>query len=71
MPLFEYRCKTCSKLFEAYKRPSEVEVGETCPDCGSKAVKVEISRVGATGSGGASASKTAQCGGGSHRSPFS
>lgn len=69
MPLFEYRCSTCSKLFESYKRPSEVEKSETCPDCGGKAVKVEISLVGAAGSGGA-ASKPPQCGGGSHRSPF-
>ena len=70
MPLFEYRCKTCSKLFEAYKRPSEVETAERCPDCGGKSVKVEISRVGSAGSGGDSASKPASCGGGADRSPF-
>ena len=70
MPLFEYRCKTCSKLFESYKKPSEVEKGETCPECGGKAVKVEISLVGAGGSGGSCDSKNTQCGSGSRRSPF-
>jgi putative FmdB family regulatory protein len=70
MPLFEYRCKTCSKLFESYKRPSEIEKEETCPDCGGKAVKVEISLTGAAGSGGSCGSNAAQCGSGSRRSPF-
>jgi putative FmdB family regulatory protein len=71
MPLFEYRCKTCSKLFEAYKRPSDVEKGETCPECGGKSAKVEISLVGSAGSGGDPGSKNSQCGSGSRRSPFS
>lgn len=70
MPLFEYRCSDCSIVFEAYKRPSDVEAEEKCPSCGAASEKVEISLVGAAGSGGSAAGKPAACGGGSGRFPF-
>ncbi len=69
MPLFEYQCTKCHKLFESYKRPSEDAAVETCPSCKSPAAKVQISLVGSAGSGGASASSAKSCGTG--RSPFS
>jgi putative FmdB family regulatory protein len=70
MPLFEYECKRCRRVFEAYKRPSEDASAEKCPACDRPAPKVEISKVGASASGGASGAGSASCGGGTGRSPF-
>ncbi len=71
MPLYEYKCGSCARVFEAYKRLSDDASGERCPDCGGKAAKVSISVFGArTGASGAPGGGTS-CGGGSRRSPFS
>ena len=70
MPLYEYRCESCRKVFEAYKRLSD-DVKEACPECGEKSSRVGISlfRAGEKGSG--SSTSGSSCGGGSRRSPFS
>ncbi len=69
MPLYEYRCGSCSRVFEAYKRLSDDASAERCPACGEKAVKLGVSLVGAR-TGGSGAPGGARCGGGSRRSPF-
>ena len=70
MPLYEYRCESCRKVFEAYKRLSD-EAKEACPACGGSSSRLAISLFGARGSGSASGSGGSSCGGGSRRSPFS
>ncbi len=69
MPLYEYRCESCRRVFEAYKRLSD-EAEEACPSCGERSSRVGISlfRAG-SGSSGSSPGGTS-CGSGSRRSPF-
>ncbi len=71
MPLYEYKCGSCSRVFEAYKRPSDDAFAERCPACGKEAARAGISlcsaKTGGTGAPGGSTS----CGGGTRRSPFS
>lgn len=69
MPLYEYRCQSCQRVFESYRRLSEEKGEEACPVCGGRAPKVGISLFRAfgrapEGPGGGS------CGGGSRRMPF-
>jgi putative FmdB family regulatory protein len=68
MPLYEYRCESCHKVFEAYKRLSD-EKEEACPQCGAASSRVGISLFRAGGSGTSSGGSS--CGGGVRRSPFS
>jgi putative FmdB family regulatory protein len=70
MPLYEYRCESCQKVFEAYKRLSD-DGREVCPVCGGKSSRVRISLFRAGGSGSGSSSGGSSCGSGSRRSPFS
>lgn len=70
MPLYEYQCQSCRKVFEAYKRLSD-EKGEPCPACGELSSRVGISLFSARGSGsGSSPFGGSSCGGGSRSSPF-
>lgn len=44
MPIYEYKCKSCSKEFSIYF--SSYDAGEiTCPNCGSKEIKKCISSI--------------------------
>lgn len=44
MPLYEYECRNCKKIFIQVLTLKEHEAGEVaCPDCGSKQVKQLIS----------------------------
>ena len=70
MPLYEYRCGACSKVFESYMRPSEEGKHATCPACGGASEKVGISLFRAAGSGEHSKPGGSSCGGGFRRSPF-
>ena len=67
MPLYEFRCKDCGKLFESYRRLSDEGKEEFCPSCGGRAEKMGISLFQAKGSFSPGAPS---CGGGSRRSPF-
>lgn len=40
MPIYEYRCKTCSNRFEALVRASTTVI---CPSCKSAAVEKQLS----------------------------
>lgn len=39
MPLYEYRCRQCEKLFDRLERASDPRDG-TCPDCGGAATRL-------------------------------
>jgi putative FmdB family regulatory protein len=69
MPLYEYRCESCRKVFEAYKRLSD-DKEEACPACGGNSSRVGISLFSARGSGSGASFGGSSCGGGSRRSPF-
>lgn len=71
MPLYEYKCVSCSRVFEAYKRTSDEASEERCPACGGKAARAGISLVSARTGGPGAPGGGASCGGGSRRSPFS
>jgi putative FmdB family regulatory protein len=36
MPIYEYRCRKCEKLFERYQKMNEGGDSLTCPYCGEK-----------------------------------
>ncbi len=60
MPIFEFRCEDCGKLFETLaKRDETVE----CPDCKSKNTKKQLSKFGfASGAGFRSSVGSGDCG---------
>jgi putative FmdB family regulatory protein len=70
MPLYEYRCGACRRIFEAYTRPSDDGKSARCPACGGVSEKVGISLFSTAGSGGRAKPGGSTCGGGSRRSPF-
>jgi len=71
MPLYEYRCGACSKIFESYARLSDEGKRAACPACGGDSEKIGISLFGAVGKAETSGPGNPACGGGSRRSPFS
>jgi putative FmdB family regulatory protein len=40
MPLYEYYCEKCDKVFEALRPLRESDVSTPCPDCGSGADRI-------------------------------
>jgi putative FmdB family regulatory protein len=36
MPSYDYKCKECGKVFEVFRRFSELDEQVNCPDCGSE-----------------------------------
>lgn len=52
MPIYEYACRACGKVFEAFlfRRTDEAEVA--CPDCATREVERVISRPAAVSSSG-------------------
>ena len=71
MPLYEYRCGSCARVFEAYKRLSDEPSAERCPACGKESARMGISLVSSKPGGSGAPGCGASCGGGSRRSPFS
>jgi putative FmdB family regulatory protein len=51
MPVYEYKCKKCGKIFESFRWASEESTEEVCPKCGSKETERQLS-VFSSGSGG-------------------
>ncbi len=46
MPIYEYRCKKCSHVFELMRRLSARDDKAPCPECKSRATtRVEVQRV--------------------------
>ena len=71
MPLYEYRCGACSRVFEAYTRLSDKGKKAACPACGGASEKIGIALFRTAGAGGGSKPGGSTCGRGSRRSPFS
>jgi len=69
MPLYEYRCESCRKVFEAYK-PLSDKAEERCPACDGRSKRVGISLFHSRGTGSGSSFGGTSCGGGTRRSPF-
>jgi putative FmdB family regulatory protein len=44
MPLYEYECQRCGRLFDARRGIDEIETGIECPTCGAKETKRVFSR---------------------------
>jgi putative FmdB family regulatory protein len=51
MPIYEYRCETCQKVYEQIRRMSEADRNLECPDCKSTQVERLISSFAAGGCG--------------------
>jgi putative FmdB family regulatory protein len=46
MPLYEYKCEKCDKVFEGFStrsRSCSEDPGEPCPECKEQGKRVEIS----------------------------
>ncbi|MBM3793898.1 MAG: zinc ribbon domain-containing protein [Acidobacteria bacterium] len=54
MPMYEYRCNGCGKLYEQLRRMSEADTDLVCPHCASHKVERQLScfATGGCGSGG-------------------
>lgn len=66
MPLFEFTCAKCGKVFEELLSHAELAVGDLkCPECGSTEVARGLSSFafGGDGGGGAGGGCGAGCGG--------
>jgi putative FmdB family regulatory protein len=40
MPLYEYYCESCDKVFEALRSLRQSEEPSPCPDCGREAARI-------------------------------
>ena len=49
MPMYEYRCRKCGKLFEMLRRMKDADRDLECPECLSEAVERLISTFAAGG----------------------
>jgi putative FmdB family regulatory protein len=53
MPLFEYRCRECGRVFEVFTQRRDQNISPACPDCGKKNVDRLLSPfAGRIGEGG-------------------
>jgi len=72
VPLYEYRCTACGKLFEELVRNPEHEQRLACPQCGSQKLERQLSRIATPR--GASPTPTpgpcASCAGAERSCPF-
>jgi putative FmdB family regulatory protein len=66
MPIYEYRCESCSETFELLTRFAERDAAQMCPACESTKTRVMVSSFAfaGTGAGEASASDFASGSGG-------
>lgn len=61
MPLYEYKCRKCSRKFEKLRGMFDNDEDVKCPECGGKAPERVFSVFGAVTTGGAGCS-TSQSG---------
>jgi putative FmdB family regulatory protein len=74
MPIYEYECKKCGKIFEVYQRLSDKAEDIKCPICGAEKPVKRVSSFSSCGSGYGSAgygsSSGSSCGSGGYSSGF-
>ena len=51
MPLYEYRCESCSEKFEVLTRFAERDKAQVCPACESTKTRVLVSSFAFSGGG--------------------
>ncbi len=51
MPLYEYQCRSCGKIFELLRRISDADNDLECPGCHSKKVERQLSTFASGGCG--------------------
>lgn len=56
MPIYEYKCETCGKIFEKFQKINERQDSIKCPVCGSNETKRILSCFSYTGDYGSSSS---------------
>ncbi len=67
MPVYEYKCLACEKIFDTLRRMDEMDQKISCPRCGSNETKRQLSVFGvgsSHSSGNVTKSKPPSCGGG-------
>lgn len=62
MPIYEYRCESCSEKFDVLTRFAERDQAQMCPSCESTKTRVLVSSFAFAGTG--EASESADFGGG-------
>jgi putative FmdB family regulatory protein len=63
MPIFEYKCSSCDKLFETLVRAN---TEPTCPNCGGTYLAKQLSVFAAATGGGGSSREAPPGSGGGH-----
>jgi putative FmdB family regulatory protein len=56
MPIYEYRCESCSEKFEVLTRFAERDTAQVCPACEGTKTRVLVSSFAFAGSGESSES---------------
>jgi putative FmdB family regulatory protein len=51
MPIYEYRCESCSERFEVLTRFAERDTAQVCPACESTKTRVLVSSFAVAGGG--------------------
>jgi putative FmdB family regulatory protein len=51
MPIYEYRCESCSEKFELLTRFAERDTAQACPACESTKTRVMVSSFAVAGGG--------------------
>lgn len=64
MPVYEYRCPACTRLFERLVTYSESERDVACPDCGARASKLLSTFAAIGGAAGEAPMAAPRAGGG-------
>ncbi len=60
MPIYEYRCPKCQKVFEEWSRITDDTPEEPCPDCGTPSPRILSSTCFVVEGGGSVTSPTRQ-----------
>ncbi|MHB0877749.1 MAG: FmdB family zinc ribbon protein [Anaerolineae bacterium] len=55
MPVFEYQCQRCGRIFEKFVLSASADPG-TCPACGASDARRKFSTFSSKGQGGSAAS---------------
>lgn len=67
MPIYEYQCQKCGKIFETYMRLSDKDEDLKCPVCGAEKPVKKVSAFSSCGNTGSSSTGSfsgSSCGGG-------